>query len=123
VVLFRGARTAGKILRRVAALKLNKSRAHRSVGKRAARAVEWTPSERVLLASDPSFGACGAETGRARVRVKWVGLLARGNSGWAEFQSQGPIRVISPFLFLFLFFSFLFYFSKFKDSNKFKFLV
>jgi hypothetical protein len=102
-------------------LKMNRNRAHQSVEKRAARAAEWKTGKRVRLVSDSPFGARGAETGRARIRVKWFGLRTREIVGWAEFQSHDPIRVIS--LFLFLFYSFLFYFSKFKDSNKVKFLV
>jgi hypothetical protein len=57
---------------------MNRNRAHQSVEKRAARAAEWKTGERVWLVSDSPFGARGAETGRARIRVKWVGLRARG---------------------------------------------
>lgn len=64
---FLGARTAGRIPHRVAALKMNRNRADQSVEKRAMRAAEWKTGERVRLVSDSLFGARGAETGRARV--------------------------------------------------------
>jgi hypothetical protein len=58
-----------------------------------------------------------------------IGLMQRregdgrvmGERKWAENKVAGPTVLYS--ISLLFFYSFLFYFSKFKDSNKFKFLV
>jgi hypothetical protein len=57
-------------------------------------------------------------------RRERIGEMGRaGKMLMGQKRSFEPIQFSLLFVLLFLFYSFLFYFSKFKDSNKFKFLV